>query len=250
MTLFEKFGWISGIDRYLDSLSYDRTTPANKLAIPYKKEDVVWSASNVSICYYLLGNTAKAREYARETTAAVLDYYYGPWKSEVVTRLGAVNVDYWRIHLGWTDDFRCGLCWATSIEDWLSTGRIAEYPIDECKVDTSYTKEDKAVYLALASFLQGEAPERYEHYFDQVRKGKKEKPKLLAEVLRALQEKDSTRFQEALATYLCYFPKREFKKKQLYNLLCMDGTTLLNIGKREGLDFVVPPKAEDHLIRL
>ncbi len=40
--------------------------------------------------------------------------------------------------------------------------------------------------------------------------------------------------------YLLYFPKREFKRKALGKLLCFDGTTLFNIGKRMGMEFVVP----------
>jgi hypothetical protein len=58
------------------------------------------------------------------------------------------------------------------------------------------------------------------------------------------------RFQKALEEYLRYFRKREFKKKELDKLLCLDGTTLLNIGRKRGLEFRIPPEVNDHLIQL
>ncbi len=115
---------------------------------------------------------------------------------------------------------------------------------------TGYTKEDRAAYLALASLLRGEPLENRQHYFLDIENRKKQKPKLLAEVIRSLDAKDGTRFRSALEKYLAYFRKSEFTKQSLKKLLCLDGTTLLNIGIRNHLGFKIPAEVQEHIICL
>jgi hypothetical protein len=154
------------------------------------------------------------------------------------------------VHSDWIDYFRYGLCWSSVLGDWEAARRIAQYPPDNCTFNPGYTKEDEAAYLALAKFLRGGPQGSSARHFATIAQGKKEKPKFLAEVIQALMQSHGARFQEALALYLGYFRKREFRKKELDNLLCLDGTIFLHLGRKRGLEFRIPPEVSNHLIQL
>ncbi len=247
MTLYEKFGWIIPVESYLESFEAAKSPPLRVDSIPDKKGDAPSSATNVAVCYYLQGERDQAKKFAREAVDAVIDYFYGDWTKQVPTDLGTLDPGWWRLHMSWMDFFSEGVCWAAAIGDWKSLKKIADYPSDDCD---GYTKEDRAAYLALASVLRGESMASQQRYLQEIQNRKKEKPKLIAEVIKALQSNSQARFQASLEGYLQYFRKSEFKKKSLGKLLTFDGTTLLNIGRRNGLQFKVPPELEDHIIRL
>jgi hypothetical protein len=250
MTLHETFGWTTPPEKYLELLEHDKILPDSQDAIPYAKSDVASSACNVAVCYYLVDRKPEAAKYGRETVKAIMDYFYGDWRKQVPTELGTLDVEWWRVHSDWIEYFRYGLCWSSSVGDWEAARRIAEYPPDEYSYNPGYTKEDEAAYLALAEYLRGGPLGACTRHFDVIEQGKKQKPKLLAELIQALAQGHGARFQTALESYLSYFRKREFKKKELDKLLCLDGTTFLNIGRKRGLDFRIPPEMNDHIIQL
>lgn len=214
------------------------------------KSDLVTEATNVAICHYCLGNTSEAKRYAEKCVKHALEYCYGAWRGRILTDLKTLDSVWWRIHATWVTPFREALCWATALGDWKAVQLLAEYPAKETRPGVDATREDAAACFALASLLRGSARSDYETCFGTIQKGKKEKPKLIADVVRALQAKNADQFQKCLEAYLRYFRKSEFKKTSLDKLLCLDGTTLLNLGLHMGLGFSIPPEVEDHIIRL
>jgi hypothetical protein len=250
MTLKEKLGWEIDINFYLRMLNNAKIPPKSKKLIPSSKRAIASMANSVATCYYLLDQKIEASKYARETVEAVLDQFYGSWRDNVMTDSGTKDPEWWRVHNSWMFRFQESLCWALAIGDLETAKEIAGYPTDECMVDPTATKEDKAAYLILAYYFRGETIESYRHHFVEIRNGKKEKPRLIANIIESLQKRDAVKFQENLEAYLNYFRKREFRKNSLDRLLCYDGTTLIGIGKREGLDFEIPQSVEDYLIRL
>lgn len=213
------------------------------------KSDLVTEATNVAICHYCLVNKKEAKRYAEKCVKHALEYFYGAWRGRILTDLKTLDPGWWRIHASWVGQLSEGLCWATSLGDWKSAKLLADYPTSESKPGVA-TREDAAACFALASLLRGSAPADYEACFGVIQKGKEEKPKLVADVIRALQAKNADQFQTSLETYLRYFHESEFKKTSLDKLLCLDGTTLLNLGLHMGLVFSIPPEVEDHIIRL
>jgi hypothetical protein len=179
----------------------------------------------------------------------IIEYFYGSWRREIKTDLGTYDPEWWRINTSWMTRLQEGLCWASALADWETVQRLAQYPRRESKPGVDGTREDAAAYLALASFLRAEPIETYEHCFKAITDGGRQKPKLVADVIRAMQEKNANKFREALEAYLLYFRKREFRRTSIDKLLAMDGTTLLSVAKRQGLDFKVPSEVEDHIIR-
>jgi hypothetical protein len=247
MNLYEKHGWVVTLDSYLETLDYARLDPPRVDSIPDRKGDRVNAACNVAICYHLLGNRTETAKYARETVDAVLDYFFGSWQSEIPTDSGTIDPEWWRIHgINWMDEFRYGLCWASALRDWSALRAIAAFPIKE----TGPLREEKAFYTLLACWLLGKKPGNEPGLVKNVLNGKKEKPRLMLDVFTAIQKKDSGQFERALEPYLHYFRKTEFKRKELDKLLSFDGTTLLNLGRREGLESAKAREFEDYLFLL
>jgi hypothetical protein len=247
MTLYDKVGWVIPVESYLESLEQAKLPPLRRDSIPDKKGDATSAASNVAICYFLQGKTKEAGEFGREAVSAVLDYFYGDWRKEVETEDGDIDPAWWGAHLLWIDPFREALCWASALGDWPAVEKLAQYPSDSSSRD--HTTEDRAAYLALASLLRGEPAKKQAPYLAEIGRRKKAKPNLLAEVFCALQANSSARFQTTLAGYLDHFRKSEFNRKRLDRLLCLDGTTLLNLGVRRGLQVAIPAPVEAHIVR-
>jgi hypothetical protein len=247
MTLYERFGWVIKPETYLENLDYARLDPPRLDSIPDRKGDRVACASNVAICFYLLNQKKKAARYARETVDATIEYFFGKWKEKVPTDLGNPDPEWWRVHDLWIPTFREGLYWASALGDWAKATKIAQYPTPK---SYGFPKEDKALYLLLAMVVRGGDPKEFQSVSDQISRGKKEKPKLILRVLQGIEQKNQGDFQRSLEEYLCYFRKREFRTKELNKLLATDGTILLHLGAREGLEFHAPPEVSDQLIRL
>jgi hypothetical protein len=250
MALKDKIVWGIDVSRYLRMLDDAKIPPKSDKLISTWKWEIPSSANRVATRYYLSEQKIEAAKYAREMVDAVLDQFYGSWRENAITDLGTKDPTWWHAHSSWMFHFQESLCWALAIGDWDAAKKIAEYPADKCMVDPTATKEDKAAYLTIACFFRGEPTENYRHHFHEISSGKKEKPKFIAKVIESLQMKDAAKFQESLEAYLNYFRKREFRKNSLDKLFCYDGTTLMNIGKQEGLEFKIPQSAEDYLIQL
>jgi hypothetical protein len=250
MTLYEKFGWRIRLEDYLNDVKIVEAClrSADRQWVHFA--DLPNRESNVAVCYYLEGDIAKAQQFAARAIAHCLEYFYGTWRAQFRTDEGTYDPNWWRRNISWMTHLHEAFCWASSLGDWTSLRRLAEYPARDSKPGIDGTREDAAAYLALACLLRDEPLAQYEHCFGIIEKGKKQKPKLVARVIRELQAKNGGAFQDSLEAYLRYFRKSEFKKSALDKLLCFDGTTLLHIGEREGLNFKVPPEIEDHIIRL
>lgn len=251
MALRDKLACPIDLKYHLDALENSKSSPLrSEKSLFGRKLTIPWKANTVAASYYLLEDKANAAKFGRETVDAVLEYYYGTWRETALTDIGTRDSSWWHNNAYWMDHFRQGLCWASAIGDWASAKKIADYPTDECKVDSGFAKEDKASFLAVAHFVRGEPATNYQRYFQEIKNGKKEKSKRIAAVVEALQAKDGPSFQRSLEVYLDYFRKREFKRNALDNLLCYDGTILINIGKRAGMEFKTPRATEDYIIRL
>lgn len=248
--LFHTFGAKFELGQFLPSFEkHEQMSPPDWL-VDSIKSGLVADATNVAICHYCSGNTNEAKRYAEKCVKHALEYFHGEWRGRIPTDLKTLDPGWWRIHATWVTPFREALCWATVLGDWKSVQRLAEYPAKESKPGVDATREDAAACFALACVLRNAPAAEYAHCFAVIDKGKKEKPKLIAAVVRALQARDAAQFQKSLESYLRYFRKSEFKKTSLDKLLCLDGTTLLNIGLHMGLAFSIPSEVEDHIIRL
>ncbi len=248
--LFEKFGatfelgqFYPAYERKLNAVEPDWLVPGSKAAL-------VDDATFIALFYWCEGRSGDAKTYAAECVKHGVEYFFGKWREEIPTDLKTRDAVWWRIHATWVTPFREALCWATALGDWKAVQLLAEYPAKETRPGVDATREDAAACFALASLLRGSAPSDYEACFGVIQRGKKEKPKLVAGVVRALQARNADQFQKCLEAYLHYFRKSEFKKTSLDKLLCLDGTTLLNLGLHVGLAFSIPPEVEDHIIRL
>ena len=246
--LFDKFGARFELGQFYPSYERNLNAVLADFMVPGHKWTLVGDANFVAICYWCEGDHAEAKKYASKCVQHAVDYFFGKWRAEIQTDLKTLDPAWWRIHATWATTLSEALCWASALGNWAAVRRLSEYPTKQSKPGVDATREEAAMYLALAYFLRNESAASYEDCFRTIREGGSQKAKLVANVLRALQAKDKNQYEHSLKEYLEYFRKREFKKTKLSKLLCLDGTTLLNVGKEEGLDFKMPPEVRDHII--
>lgn len=246
--LFQQFGATFELGYYYRIYERSLQAVVAEFLVPGKKQGFVHESNWVAIWYWCDGDRSEATQYAAECVEHAVEYFFGNWRKTIPTDKKTVDAEWWKVHAGWLSVFSEALCWASTLGDWNSVRRLAEYPTKDIKAGVHGTREEGAAYFALACFLRAEPQAVYEHCFQIIQRGGGQKPKLLADIIRSLQAKDGSAFQKGLDAYLRYFVKREFDKANISKLLSLDGTTLVNIGRREGLKFRVLPEAEDHLI--
>ena len=250
MTLYEKYGLVTPLQRYLDDLEASRESGGSVFSAEIVASSVPLARHRIAVCAYLKEDLVCARKHGAYVGKETVDYFYGSWRSKVKTDSGTIDPNWWHGRINWMTHFSVAMCWASTVGDWKTVNRVAEYPSEECMVDPGLAKEDKSAYSALAQYLRGEPKRCVRASFTMIEKGKKQKPKFLAGVIDALYANDQKRFQESLEAYLDYFRKSEFKLASLDKLLCLDGTSLLNLGQRKGMSFGARAEFKDYLIRV
>jgi hypothetical protein len=250
MTLYEKYGLIVPLQRYLDDLKASSQPGQSAFSAQIVASAVPLARFRIAVCAYLMGNLVLAKKHGACVGKATVNYFYGSWRSKVKTDSGTVDPDWWHGRINWMTHFSVAVCWASAIGDWKTANRVAEYPRFDCIIDPSMTKEDKAAYLVLADYLRKKSPREWESNLAIIRNGKKQKPKLLANVIKALEANESKSFQDSLDAYLEYFRTSEFRRTSLDRALCYDGSSLLNLGQRNGISFKMREEFKDYFIRL
>src|SRR3954470_9408953 len=99
MALYVKSGWVIPCEDYVTTLEEAKIPPNTEDLIPEQKDDVAAAANNAAFCYYLKGDKPKTKKYARETLCAVLEVFYGTWRTKVETDEGTIDAEWWRVHL-------------------------------------------------------------------------------------------------------------------------------------------------------
>jgi len=187
------------------------------------------------LTYYLLDKADDAKKYAKLAVSKAIRYFEGDWRNLPYDNRTKDPAKWNRVEGSWIDEFLYGTMCALFLRDYESARRIAAYPGEDCKSRTlSYTVEDWACYLLLASLIRGEKLDN-NVLLEKVNSGKKKKPKLILLALQAIQEKDSEKFNVSMIAYMEYFRKTEFGKDfSVYQSLV--GTILFYCGKMFGLD--------------
>ena len=75
-------------------------------------------------------------------------------------------------------------------------------------------------------------------------------PAILTITARAGKSMSVANVSNFFEKYLRYFRKSEFKKTSIDKLLSFDGSTMVNVRKKQGLEFKIPPEVQDHIVRL
>lgn len=211
------------------------------------KRTVVTESGFLCLYYYCLEDWLNVRKYAQVMFDGLKDYFFGEWKDITPTDDGIIDRNWWKI-TGWITEFREGLLWASCLNKWDTVFEIAQYPDDQCRRNTLYSKEFHQWYRLLAALLRGESINKLTRYTEFIENSRKRKEKYLLSLLRAVLDKDSDRFNKILREYMKYYKKREFVKPEITEKLAIDATILFNLARHKGLNVEIPGKYEDNLV--
>lgn len=247
--LFEQFGAQFELGQFYPSYERKFHVIIPEFLVPGNREVRALDANVVATWYWCDGDKGESRKLAAKCVEHGIDYFFGDWRNEVPTDLKTIDPSWWRKYAAWQTAFRLVVCWASALADWNAVQRFCGYPSKDTKHGVDGSREDAAAYLALASLVRKAPAAEYEHCFQTIAKSKKQKPRYIAALVRALASQNQAEFRAGLEAYLKYFRQHEFNRRSITRLLCYDGTTLVNLGKQQGFKIDLPGDLSRYLIQ-
>jgi hypothetical protein len=202
------------------------------------------------------------RDVGRQFAAAVVHYFYGPWRSKVrwrefagfdkPDRVQVLNRKQARAKLPWISYYRAALPMALSLGDWQSADRLLEWPGPDLKDDQGYdylTAEDNAYQIWLAMRHRGESGPKVDARRDLLARRSRPRTKLLALAGDALFAEQPEQFAKTLVDYLMYYREREIDLRRdrgmrvVWQGISNEGTVLWHLARRRGLGEIKLPKS-------
>jgi hypothetical protein len=201
------------------------------------------------------------REAGRQLVAAVLYYFFGPWREKVrwhehsFTSMSTkvLNREQTRAKLQWISFYRDALPAALSLGDWEAADRLLEWPGPDLKddVDPFNSIEDNAYQIWLAMRLRGDSGSEVDARRDWITRRSRPRQKLLALAADALFAGEPKTLAKTLTDYLEYYRKREIDLQRdpgwrlVRQGISLDGTVLWHLARRRGLGEI---KLAEHLM--
>jgi len=211
--------------------------------LPCRKDRMVLEGKALAKDYYYLEEKEKARNSARNLLDYTKEFFFGKWRNDVP--------DYPSDTENWVQQFRQSICWGSCLGEWKKVKELAEYPKDDViEAERWEPIEWRSWYLLVAGILRGQSLRELTKYVKIIEGGKKRREKLLLDLLRAILGNNAKKAQGSLEGYLKYYKKYEFARPGMNDLLCFDGTFLVNFARHRGLDISFPPQYSDHYIKL
>ena len=232
------------VDIWKDEFIRMTTQPVkNPRNLPHIKADMVSNSKMLAHDYYYLENKAEAKKAAKNLLDYTKEFFFGKWRIEVPGYKGNTE--------NWIEQFRQSICWGSCLGEWEKVKELAEYPRDEV-IDAERWEpiEWRCWYLLIAGVLRGQPLGDFKKYVKTIGSGKKIREKLLLNLLIPILDSDIKNAEYALNEYLKYFKKYEFPRPGKNDLLCIDGTFLINFAAYKGLKLEYPSEYEDHIVKL
>jgi hypothetical protein len=168
----------------------------------------------------------------------------------VKTDLGTYDPDWWKHGMSWMGLFVESSCWGAALGEWIMLERIAAYPTNECPVDSNFTRDDKNLFLAIASSLRREPASRTLQYLERLKLVGRRETSFQGRVLKSVVDGDSHELNQQLNEYLAYYKKHEFPHTDLTLKVCMLGTFFYHLARHSGLEPNVHASYRDHIVIL
>lgn len=211
---------------------------------------VVSGNISVAIRHYLCDDHAQARHWAERAVASAEQYFFGDWRTRVRTDEGRVDPEWWHGRESWLHDFRGALCWATVLGRWDDVRRLATYPDDRrAEEDLDAKPALRRLVIDTARYLRGEKVRGAAEACAKLDGADWRGTDALAAALDAIIAKHEARAQASLGEFFLRRHKRK-NSKDVTDTISLDGTTMLNLARREGLSIELPAKVQHYYIRL
>lgn len=247
MRLYERLGLPKEkirVDIWKDEFVRLITQPVkDQRNLPYIKADMVSNAKFLTHDYYYLEEKEEAKESARNLLDYTKEFFFGKWRNEIPGYPSDTE--------NWIEQFRQSICWGSCIGEWEKIKEIAEYPKENViEAERWEPIEFRCWYLLIAGVLRGQQLSSLEKYVKTIEEGGKRREKLLLKLLMAIIGKNIENAENALNGYLKYFKKYEFPRPGKNDLLCIDGTFLINFAAYKNLKIDYPSEYDDYIVKL
>ena len=206
--------------------------------------------SGVAVRYYLLDDFDKAREYGSRVLPAVLEYFWGNWRTKARTDLGTIDPTWWHTTESWMSLFGSALLWGSVLRDWASLRDAARYPDDRSGLDTvDATPALRKLYIEIGKHLRGEAVEACAAQVGKLQGSTWHGTYVLARCLDAIAQRENRMFQKSIDEF---FRCRHMRKSSnnVTDTISMEGTFMLNLAQHEGINTDIRPEYEIYYLRL
>jgi hypothetical protein len=252
--LYERFG-IS--EAGIDPARQERLAQQAEEGVRENPDDLchhlsVLVSMNIGVAtrYYLLEKHPPAEYWAGRALLSAVNYFLGDWRAKVTTDEGTIDPSWWHGREGWLHDFRGALCWGTVLGRWDDVRRLAAYPDERREVETlDATPALRRLVIDTARHLRGEQVRGVAAACAKLDGPTWRGTDALAAALDAVVEMDEARARSALGDFFLRHHKRK-KSKDVTDTVSLDGTTMLNVARRAGLNVSLDPKLQPYYIRL
>jgi len=214
------------------------------------KLDYVYTTHFIALNKYYLDERREAIRYAQLMIDYTVEYFFGNWRREVPIDDSPPDAHRRKRCEPWTDEFRESIFWASCLGEWGKVKQLAEYPTDECPVGRYEPKLFCIWLLTLAAALRDKSLDNVKDYTEKIDKSRRRYYRLMLNMLQAICEGDSNRFNEQLKLYLNYCNEHTFCRPEIDEKISMDGTFLINFALHKNLNVQVPPEYTDRIVRL
>lgn len=122
------------------------------------KAQYYWQVSNwarVAIGTWAEGLDEDCKTAGRKCVAAVLQYFYGPWRECLIAEKGLKGHEVWQHYCLWFEEVQCSLPFASALSDWEAVKQIAAYPPEDKQLpQAAEAKGETAWGWALITYLR------------------------------------------------------------------------------------------------
>ena len=207
----------------------------------------IFSNDLASVCSYLYGDIAMAKNYTEHLLCACELLFWGEWRNlpnEKATKVHVSPQQYAQKETPWMEPFLHCTAFAFALGNNSEAKKIASYPSEECEdLMLGAKAEDKYLYLLLAQWI---ASETWNAKFETiVLAGKKKSPKMVLPVLASLRDGDQEMYHKSFLQYMAHFKKYEFSNHYFDEILSYMGTILYYLGVQRGFVITDPKILEN-----
>jgi len=212
----------------------------------WSKQSVAHTSSLMALVGYFAEQPQLARQYAKQSIEATMEFLFGDWRNTYITEEGHADPIYWKRHFSWMDEFESALLWGSVLGDWQTVQRLATFPEPDSHIDGGYRPQDRDVLVALGAFLcnSTDLPAKLQR----AATGHRKTCLLTLEMIEACIARDQHSLQRALIQFLSHYKKTEFPKEQITLKVSFKATFFFHWASKGGLSIQIPPEYSDHIV--
>ncbi len=207
--------------------------------------DIGNAFSVIALEFFQFGHPfGSVKPFAEIVSASGVELFCGKWRNEYVDEKGkGFTSDELRQSNTWVGEYQKSLLCALLLDNKKDWSQLAGWPGDDVfKGELDHSTNDIDFLIVHANFLKGISLSQNPEFVDRIRCGKKRRPKMLLEILEAIEKKDVKATVKTFEKYEKYFNKSEYNPEEdnyIEGNICMYGSILWNTAKVLGVEIPI-----------